>query len=623
MGIRGLTTVLQDKYPGCFVDFSLRNSFVVIDYGSFMHYLNRISHLTPVYGGEAQKFALFVATWLDRFKECNIKPIFIKDGIPHLYKENEAKERMEKKIAKAQKIMDSNFEKISCFLPQAAKVVMKETVLEHDYPLYLCDDEADGVIAGISVLFKAPVLTNDSDFFIFATMYPEIQVISWDSLDKYATHDSQGSYLTCLKYEPKYSFLNALSHDQLILFSAICGNDFTIGHSLYKRIFTNATQYFSAKYFPILAKWILGYKEPELCIESLLKKFTVAEREQISSDIRASAELYKLQYPHSDFLASLGVVIGDLAIDQPKLMKIRALFSHFNPLPICLVINRRSPFLAAQYLRQLRYSCLFKQYRKEFPLEEMIGVFLKNGQYFVKERYQTSGNRIKEVDILLIEDIEEQSLLQRLGLEDVSYPAGLSEHLVFLCQYFYLLVTLNKYKCKDPVFLALLACFVSNLSSSDILDTFPTEVISPHYLYAFQQAFSTLHSFRELLKLTNTKIPRFKDLLKDGECFHTVMCTLEKVPPEERIALIEEKLLDLQTLFIFTLILNFVSKYQHISLLQNSIIDRCHESKPAKAEKSVIILGSGSKKYKRKKKKCNQRDEIDLLLKANGLIALS
>ncbi|KAF5402611.1 hypothetical protein PHET_03956 [Paragonimus heterotremus] len=182
MGVRGLYTYISGD-PGNFKPYRLHNTYLVIDAENYINVCYRRSNLSRHYGGEYMDFVVCVRIFLKQLRKCRIMPIFIFDGCHN-------RER-----------------------------------------------EADMHIAELAVYLDCPLLSNDSDFYLFQTPSGvSYRVIKLDTLSVNCTrsqtkceickHESTECYfLACSAFMFSNSVLRHIPTPLVPLLPTLIGND--------------------------------------------------------------------------------------------------------------------------------------------------------------------------------------------------------------------------------------------------------------------------------------------------------------------------------------------------------------------------------------------------------------
>ncbi|XP_068567693.1 single-strand DNA endonuclease ASTE1 [Cebidichthys violaceus] len=225
MGVRSLTTLLEN-HRRIYRDVRFRKSRLVIDGSNLLFELYFNSGLDQNHGGEYASFEVLIEKFIKALRDCRISPYVVLDGgSDHTDKKLQtlllrAKER----IKKAHQAAESNLPK--GVLPQLVKLVFTQTLDRLEVPLAQCYGEADQEIAALAREWRVPVLSNDSDFYIFdlpAGLLP-ISHFQWEA----AQRSSGGwSFIPCKSYNTSsFCIFFSLQKQLLPAFAALAGNDY-------------------------------------------------------------------------------------------------------------------------------------------------------------------------------------------------------------------------------------------------------------------------------------------------------------------------------------------------------------------------------------------------------------
>ena len=167
MGIRGLKTFVNEHFTA-WKTVILRGELIIDGY-SLLHSLYNESREECKYGGDYVNFSRYVEQFLVTLKRCGINPFVVFDGIDSdgTKKITHAKRRLEGAF-KARGLLTGS-EPNAQIAPYLTKLVMIETVsrvLGKDR-LCVADGDADSYIAFLGSIRKCPILSDDSDFFVF------------------------------------------------------------------------------------------------------------------------------------------------------------------------------------------------------------------------------------------------------------------------------------------------------------------------------------------------------------------------------------------------------------------------------------------------------------------------
>lgn len=178
MGIRGLTTYIAQYSDIFFQDYDLHGSFLVIDGNSICFKLyQQIAKNDLCFGGNYDKFAYCVSNFFDKLAKCEVISLIIFDGGSENKKLSTLLKRTSDRIRSASQALpyqENPTEVYPLFIKEVFKNVVTQKGIRCTQSLFEADDE----IASVARILKYPVLTNDSDFYVFDVTY-----IPFDRLD--------------------------------------------------------------------------------------------------------------------------------------------------------------------------------------------------------------------------------------------------------------------------------------------------------------------------------------------------------------------------------------------------------------------------------------------------------
>ena len=218
MGIRGLKTFVNEHFRGWKV-ITVQGE-VIIDGFSLLHALYTESGEDPKYGGDYVNFSRHVEQFLNYLTRCGVQPFVVFDGIDcdRTKRITHSKRRLED-ASRVHGLL-SGFDPEAHVSPYLSRLVMIETVARVLGKDRFCvtDGDADAYIAYLGSVHKSPVLSDDSDFFIFhlASGYIPYYKFTWGKGDIKAH---------VFYYKDFIKQMNIKDATLLILLPSIVGND--------------------------------------------------------------------------------------------------------------------------------------------------------------------------------------------------------------------------------------------------------------------------------------------------------------------------------------------------------------------------------------------------------------
>ncbi|XP_043074428.1 protein asteroid homolog 1 [Puntigrus tetrazona] len=225
MGVHGLTSFVEGNRQ-FFTDMRLRDCRLVIDGSSLYFRLYFNSGLDQARGGDYDTFVVLIQQFFAALSECGVQPFVVLDGgMDQTDKKFKTlQERAQNKIREAHALSRGSYGSV---LPLLVREVFIQVLSELGVPLVQCISEADFEIASLAKHWGCPVLTNDSDFYIFDLRggYLPFSFFQWNNVSGRATE----------RYIPTQNFnvnrfcshFNHMNKQLLPLFAVVIGNDYT------------------------------------------------------------------------------------------------------------------------------------------------------------------------------------------------------------------------------------------------------------------------------------------------------------------------------------------------------------------------------------------------------------
>ncbi|KAF7692106.1 protein asteroid homolog 1-like [Silurus meridionalis] len=165
MGVHGLHGYIKSNTEflktRCF-----RESKLIIDGSSLFLFLYHGSHMDQAHGGDYAEFEKTIKQFFKNLSICNIEPYVLLNGGDDLRgkKLERKKTNRQKVIIKADRLSKGCSEEV---LPILLKNVFKQVLRKLGVPFIQCLAEATCEAAALASEWKCPVLSNNSDFYIF------------------------------------------------------------------------------------------------------------------------------------------------------------------------------------------------------------------------------------------------------------------------------------------------------------------------------------------------------------------------------------------------------------------------------------------------------------------------
>lgn len=467
MGVLGLTTFINSINNNnfrVFEDCKLYNCKLLVDGYGLLHRFKYIFNIDCEYGGNYCDFYFHLDRFFDLFTKCNVKLYFMFDGsretVLNVDANIDAEDTdtfnlevyLKKGLKRAkQRILNSfSLYQNKHLLPINAIYTLLELLEKHQILYYQCKTEADYELAyWANNLLRCPLLSNDSDFYIYNLQYGYIPIENLEIDLKEAKHENTSyKYLRCKLYtiEKFCSYFKFENKTVLPVFAVLCGNDY-IDSAVFKSFlatFVNDNNNLSnnrkrGKEFKKLQKklhnlnknfafykkilqWLSRFESKEECMEVILRFIKKEQHEYINSVVERTIEGYFNfdKYPLDiGYIGELfGIsknsvvnetnhpVIKDYNIFELKYNKFEYsrlyidLLKHKYVILPCQIENQDWPssYISSCELRKYFYIKLFK---KHLHSNELINV-----KEFLREKRNLKANNIEVNVNTVITDTE-------------------------------------------------------------------------------------------------------------------------------------------------------------------------------------------------------------------------
>ncbi|CAL8354376.1 unnamed protein product [Arctogadus glacialis] len=222
MGVQDLESLLEDYSQIC-DDIVFMQSKLLVDGTNLAYYLYDTSNLDQNHGGEYLAFQAKVQAFFKTLKNCGIEPYVVIDGGPG-GSDIKLDTRMDHKRDLLQKIPAALKGGKMGIYPRFTTTVFEQTLNDMKVPLVRCFGEADGQLAALAREWCCPVLSGDTDLYIYdlpAGVLP-LKHFQWDSEET----SQARSDIPCKRYTSS-RFCRSFKIDcqVLPLFASLAGND--------------------------------------------------------------------------------------------------------------------------------------------------------------------------------------------------------------------------------------------------------------------------------------------------------------------------------------------------------------------------------------------------------------
>lgn len=299
MGVRGLTTYINYNQNAFLRDHLLHDTNLVIDGHSLCAQLYRLLNSFSAFGGDYDKFAAYVKTFFKNLRKCNITSYVIFDGAYERRKLKTAYSRLKARIKGGSQLDPVTQSSLQIF-PILLRDTFRDVLVEMDIAYTVCEFEADDEIAAMARHLDCPVLSYDSDFFIYNVLYIPFNTLELKPKPTGTTENGEKiNALECKMYKVEYMLkhFGGLEDELLPLLATLLGNDY-----IKKRVFN---KFFSQLKLPKskrkkneqqrcihgLFKWLQN-ETLESAIAKIIGRMKKNQKERLFSTIKRSIEGY-------------------------------------------------------------------------------------------------------------------------------------------------------------------------------------------------------------------------------------------------------------------------------------------------------------------------------------------
>lgn len=300
MGVKGLTTYVQHDTKST-KPFELHDTDLVIDGSALQYYLYGISSQASrdaKYNGDYVAYADIIMKFFHALKKCKIIPYVIIDGgmDPSEIKLKTILERMRHRLSSLKRVA-SGFEEH--LLPILSSRVFVEVLVDMQVKVIRSIFEADGDVAMVGNILGCPVVSNDSDFYIFDLKngYIALDSIRFQQIQTFSDGENSFKCILCDRFVHSY-FLNphpGLDPQMLPLLSCIIGNDY-IASETFKHICASGSGGSTSrkekkKRMERLLAWLAG-RSLEEGKKNVIQQISRTSREAAALQLDKALELY-------------------------------------------------------------------------------------------------------------------------------------------------------------------------------------------------------------------------------------------------------------------------------------------------------------------------------------------
>lgn len=332
MGVRGLTTYVNSNKQLLLRRHSLHDTNLVIDGYSLCFQLYITARCLSAFGGDYDRFAAYVKNFLKSLKKCNVSCYVLFDGSLETRKLKTAYSRIRSKIKQAAKV-DAVTQSGLHIFPLLLSDVFKQILEEMNIPYTVCEFEADDEIAAMARHLNCPVLSQDSDFYIYNVIYIPLDTVDRNPFPK-EQNGTRFYALDCQIYMATHltESFEGLKEEMLPLFATLLGNDY-VKKKEFKNFFSHLKlpkgkgRNEQQRSIHTLLKWLQN-ETLETAIDKIVGRVKKTAKKRILKIIIKSIEGYTRT--HCQSLQYFNVA-QDVTSDEKVIMNLKDLSINIGP----------------------------------------------------------------------------------------------------------------------------------------------------------------------------------------------------------------------------------------------------------------------------------------------------
>jgi len=304
MGVKGLLTLVLENRKQLLKLTKLKDTSLIIDGHGICHILSEsINPKSDYFGGNYDEFAHMCESFFEKLINCNITPYVFFDGVQDENKIKKTLHRLEERterqrlISEGRSLEEENVRMLPILAYEALKSVLIDLKIRHR----TCTWESDPQMAAFALELDCPIMTPDSDFFIYNIPKGVIVVDNLD-LSNFKKCKKTGNYLEVEMYHiSNFMFQIGLEEEDyamIALLATVLGND---RRSYFLRFFgeanlpencNNLTDTTAKKRVLKTLGWLQSKQKLSIAISDLVSYYDRTEREQLERSITRSIEAY-------------------------------------------------------------------------------------------------------------------------------------------------------------------------------------------------------------------------------------------------------------------------------------------------------------------------------------------
>ncbi|VDM30593.1 unnamed protein product [Hydatigera taeniaeformis] len=324
MGVRGLWSYVRGNDSN-FREVRLNNSYIVFDGYNIVNKLYLDSPIPTQYNGEYLVYDNVIQQFLDNLRKCNLEPIFVFDGIREVTKLTTVLRRSGDRLITLSHLQeeatrnagsDGNSTAFRVEIQPPLAALTFHLALDRLGALQVVANfEADQLAAALAIYLNAPLVSNDSDFFIFSPYWADhggLIFVPTDLCDFHTPRAYEGGfYIEAHQFVGREGpIFHKLAPVQIPLFASLCGNDYTPPGFFNLHLPGSAPQYpyarptaqaattsavasRNATKFRRLVDWLSGFGDDIVePVERVLSSFPLSKRPEAAYYLHAGLAAY-------------------------------------------------------------------------------------------------------------------------------------------------------------------------------------------------------------------------------------------------------------------------------------------------------------------------------------------
>ncbi|KAK2902716.1 hypothetical protein Q8A67_007429 [Cirrhinus molitorella] len=295
MGVKGLRGFIESRMKTDLRSCAFRDKRLIIDGCNLYYTLYFECKLDQIHGGDYDAFEEKITRFFENLRACDIEPYVVLDGgADHTDKKWDTLiKRKQEKIKAAFALSVGRKARV---LPILIEDVFRQLLQKLKVPLVQCLEEADWEIAALAKEWNCPVLSNDSDFYVFKLEggFLPITYFKWKNA-KVDRHTNQKFIKAKIFTVGNFCKSFRMSPELLPVVAAILGNDYVkpqnircLGLEKYSTLGTKHAQTDG------LINWLSQFPGPEAAVSAFLKLTRKGKNPFIQEALFKGIQEYKL-----------------------------------------------------------------------------------------------------------------------------------------------------------------------------------------------------------------------------------------------------------------------------------------------------------------------------------------